>query len=179
MRPASVTAIAAACSILLAGAAVAQSSWSDQPVDPAADLPEVPVSYEDGGRYYTAEDIPTFNVAEDGTVDWLTFSGFRRYHSECHVCHGPDGEGSTYAPKIKNSAVNMGYYDFVDVVVNGRTVGNSVMPHFGENKNVMCYLDDIYVYLKARGTGVVDRGRPAKKESKSDLIQEAEVACMG
>ena len=109
----------------------------------------------------------------------MTFSGFRRYHSECHVCHGPDGEGSTYAPKIKNSAVNMEYYDFIDVVVNGRTVGNSVMPHFGDNRNVMCFLDDIYVYLKARGMDAIPRGRPAKKEPKSDAFREAEDACMG
>jgi methanol metabolism-related c-type cytochrome len=156
-------------------------AWSDQPVDLAQqqDNPEIAVAYEDGGKYFTDDDIPTYNVAEDGTVDWLTFSGFRRYHAECHVCHGPDGEGSTYAPKVKNSAVNMGYYDFYDVVVNGRTVGNSVMPHFGDNPNVMCYLDDIYVYLKARGMDAVPRGRPAKKEAKSEAIGEAENACMG
>ncbi|MHA6347240.1 c-type cytochrome, methanol metabolism-related [Roseivivax sp. CAU 1761] len=141
--------------------------------------PNIAVAYEDNGRYYTEDDIPTFHVAEDGTVDWLTFSGFRRYHAECHVCHGPDGEGSTYAPAIKNSAVNMDYYDFYDTVVNGRKNGNSVMPHFGDNPNVMCYLDDIYVYLKARGADAVERGRPAQKEAKSDMIQEAENACMG
>ena len=169
---------AAAIAAMLPVAALAQS-WSDQPVDPAADHPNVPVAYEEEGRYYTDDDIPTFNVAEDGTVDWLTFSGFRRYHSECHVCHGPDGEGSTYAPKIKNSAVNMDYYDFVDVVVNGRMNGNSVMPHFGDNANVMCYLDDIYTYLKARGMEATPRGRPAKKEAKSDMIRDAENACMG
>ena len=145
---------------------------------PAGD-PNIVVAYEDGGRYYTEDDAPTFHVAEDGTVDWLTFSGFRRYHSECHVCHGPDGEGSSYAPAIKNSAVNMDYYDFYDVVVNGRENGNSVMPHFGDNLNVMCYLDDIYVYLKARGTDAIPRGRPGSKEAKSDMIQEAENACMG
>lgn len=179
MRTASGASIAAALSLLLMPAAVGAANWSDQPVDHAKFTEEVAVAYEDGGRYYNAEDILTYNVAEDGTIDWLTFSGFRRYHAECHVCHGPDGEGSTYAPKIKNSAVNMGYYDFVDVVVNGRTVGNSVMPHFGDNPNVMCYLDDIYVYLKARGMEAIPRGRPAKKEGKSDLIKEAEDACMG
>ncbi|MGR3269531.1 c-type cytochrome, methanol metabolism-related [Thalassococcus profundi] len=177
-RTATPILVAATLALGLPVAASAQS-WSDQPVDPAADHPQVPVAYEDGGRYYTDDDIPTYNVAEDGTVDWLTFSGFRRYHSECHVCHGPDGEGSTYAPKIKNSAVNMDYYDFYDVVVNGRANGNSVMPHFGDNQNVMCYLDDIYVYLKARGMDAVPRGRPAQKEAKSDMIQEAENACMG
>ena len=34
----------------------------------------------------------------DGVVDWYTYSGFRRYHSECHVCHGPDGMGSLLRP---------------------------------------------------------------------------------
>ncbi len=178
MRHASAPILAAILAAALPGALAAQS-WSDQPVDLAKEHAEVPVGYEEGGRYFTDDDIPTFNVAEDGTVDWLTFSGFRRYHSECHVCHGPDGEGSTYAPKIKNSAVNMGYYDFIDVVVNGRQAGNSVMPHFGDNRNVMCYLDDIYVYLKARGMEAVPRGRPAKKAEKSEAIAEEENACMG
>ncbi len=140
--------------------------------------------YSEDGRYFTADDIPTYNVAEDGTVDWPTYSGFRRYHSECHVCHGPEGEGSTYAPGLKRSAVEMDYYDFIDVVVNGRTVvtaggQDSVMPALGENPNVMCYLDDIYVYLKARGAEVVPRGRPGKKEPKSDIIREDENACLG
>lgn len=138
---------------------------------------------EDGGKHFTEDDIPTYKVTEDGTVDWYTFSGFRRYHAECHVCHGPDGEGSTYAPALKKSAVDMDYYDFVDVVVNGRKkVGasqNSVMPAFGDNPNVMCYLDDIYIYLKARGTDAVARGRPAKKAGKSEAFKEAEDACMG
>lgn len=147
----------------------------DAPVDPAV----YQAAYSEDGRYYNADDVPTFNVAEDGTVDWLTFSGFRRYHAECHVCHGPDGEGSTYAPAVKNSAVGLGYDGFFDVVVNGRQNGNSVMPHFGDNLNVMCFLDDIYVYLKARGTDSVPRGRPAKKEAKSDMIREDENACMG
>ena len=77
----------------------------------------------------------------------------------------------------------MDYYDFYGVVAEGRqkvnASENSVMPSFGTNPNVMCYLDDIYVYLKARGLGVVERGRPAKKEAKSEGIQAAEDACMG
>ena len=143
----------------------------------------VTASYEDGGKHFTEDDVPTYKVADDGTVDWYTFSGFRRYHAECHVCHGPDGEGSTYAPALKASAIDMDYYDFVDVVTNGRQkVGaaeQSVMPAFGDNPNVMCYLDDIYIYLKARGTEAVPRGRPPKKERKSAAFTEAEDACMG
>lgn len=140
-------------------------------------------AYSEDGRYFTADDIPTYNVAEDGTIDWLTYSGFRRYHSECHVCHGPEGEGSSYAPALKTSAIEMDYFAFYDVVVNGRkkvnAAENSVMPSFGDNPNVMCYLDDIYVYMKARGAEVVPRGRPAKKEAKSDVIREDENNCLG
>lgn len=148
-----------------------------------ADDSNIKVAYSEDGRYFTEDDIPTYNIGEDGTVDWPTYSGFRRYHSECHVCHGPDGEGSTYAPALKVSAIEMDYYDFYEVVVNGRVNVNSaqesVMPDFGDNANVMCYLNDIYTYLKARGTDAIPRGRPRKKEAKSDVIREDENACLG
>jgi methanol metabolism-related c-type cytochrome len=144
--------------------------------------PNLVADHEENGRWMTAEGIPTFKVEEDGTVDWSTFSGFRRYHAECHVCHGPDGEGSTYAPALKNSAVKMDYYDFIAVVAEGRQkVGggqNSVMPSFGTNPNVMCYLDDIYTYLKARGVDAVPRGRPAKRADKSEEAAANEASCM-
>ena len=53
------------------------------------------------------------------TARWigLRYSGFRRYHSDCHVCHGPDGEGSTYAPALSNSLKTMSFPDFSNVVV--------------------------------------------------------------
>ena len=34
------------------------------------------------------------------------------------------------------------------------------MPALGDNPNVMCYIDDIYIYLKARADGGLPRGRP-------------------
>ncbi|MFC3571506.1 c-type cytochrome, methanol metabolism-related [Paracoccus simplex] len=136
----------------------------------------------ENGRWYTAEDIPTFKIAEDGTVDYATFSGYRRYSAECHVCHGPDGEGSTYAPALKNSVLKLDYYGFQEIVASGKqdvnTAANLVMPAFGTNKNVWCYIDDIYVYLLARGVGDLPRGRPAKKESKSDEFTAQEDSCM-
>jgi methanol metabolism-related c-type cytochrome len=134
---------------------------------------------EQDGKYLTEEGVPTFNVSAEGAVDWYTFSGYRRYHSECHVCHGPDGQGSSYAPALAASALSMDYYDFVDVVVNGRQNGNSVMPSFGTNLNVMCYLDDIYIYLKAVGSEAIPRGRPGQRADKPDAYTEAENACMG
>ena len=148
----------------------------------AQNAPDTEAVENDGVRWFNAEGIPTFKVAEDGTVDWPTFSGFRRYHADCHVCHGPDGEGSSYAPALKTSAMRMDYYDFIAVVASGRTkVGaaeNQVMPALGTNPNVMCYLDDIYTYLRARGADAVPRGRPAKREDKSEAFAEAEAACM-
>ena len=53
------------------------------------------------------------------------------------------------------------------------------MPAFGTNPNVMCYVDDIYTYLRARGTEDLARGRPAKKEAKPEAYAAAEASCMG
>ncbi len=148
----------------------------------AENPPNVAAVRNDGVRWFNSDDVPTYKIGEDGTVDWPTFSGFRRYHAECHVCHGPDGEGSTYAPALKKSALALNYYDFVGVVAGGRqkvnAAANQVMPSFGTNRNVMCYLDDIYTYLRARGTDAIPRGRPAKKEAKSDAYTAAEKSCM-
>lgn len=131
------------------------------------------------GKYVTAEGTPTYHVGDDGTVDWYTFSGFRRYHSECHVCHGPEGMGSTFAPALVDSLKNLSYEQFQEVVVNGRARPNSVMPALGENLNVMCYLDDIYVYLKARSDGALKPGRPAKREDKPEAATQNEKTCFG
>ena len=141
-------------------------------VDPAA------VKSEDG-KYLDKEGNPTFKVTSDGTVDWYTYSGYRRYHSECHVCHGPDGMGSTYAPALTDSLKTMSYGDFLGVVASGRQNGNSVMPALGDNPNVACYMDDIYVYLRARANDALGRVRPAKKEDKPEAYTQAENSCMG
>jgi methanol metabolism-related c-type cytochrome len=121
-------------------------------------------------------------VIKDGVVDWYTFSGFRRYHAECHVCHGPDGLGSSFAPGLVESLQTLTYDDFLEVVVNGRerigTSEQSKMPAFGENLNVMCFIDDLYAYLKARSDGALGRGRP-KKEPKPQEAKERDDACMG
>jgi methanol metabolism-related c-type cytochrome len=138
---------------------------------------------EKDGKWETADGHPTYNIASDGTVDWYTFSGFRRYHSECHVCHGPDGEGSTYAPGLIDSLKTMSYEDFMAVVASGREVvradKQSKMPALGDNNNVMCYIDDIFVYLKARADGVLPRGRPAKRNEKPAAAEAHEKACFG
>lgn len=137
----------------------------------------------ENGRWYNADGVPVFKI-EDGELDYASFSGYRRYHAECHVCHGPDGEGSTYAPALKDSVTKkLDYYEFQQIVASGmQSTGtgsaNQVMPAFGTNRNVWCYVDDIYVYLLAHGTGAIPRGRPAKKADKSDEFAAQENACM-
>jgi len=135
------------------------------------------------GKWMLPSGAPTYRVDKDGKMDFLTYRGFQRYHSECHVCHGPEGVGSTYAPALAESLKTMDYFDFVGVVASGRTVhlpggGESVMPALGDNKNVMCYLDGIYTYLKGRSDGVIPRGRPAGRDEKPKELGDAESACL-
>jgi len=165
--------LVAAAMIVVASGGIA---FAEGPGDPAA------VKSEDG-KYLDKDGDPTFKVGADGTVDWYTYSGYRRYHSDCHVCHGPDGEGSTYAPALKNSVKTMSYGDFLGVVASGRknvgTAQDNVMPAFGDNPNVACYMDDLYVYLRARANDATGRVRPAKHEDKADAYTKAETSCMG
>jgi methanol metabolism-related c-type cytochrome len=99
----------------------------------------------------------------DGKVDFGTYNGFRRYHADCHVCHGPAGLGSSYAPALMESLKVMSWGDFVNVVVSGREgMDNRVMPAFAKNPDVIANLSDIYAYLKARADGVVGATRPAR-----------------
>ncbi len=170
--------VAALAGFVLAGSALAAgtgAALADGSGDPA------PVK-DDNGKYFDKGGNPTYKIQGD-TVDWYTYSGYRRYHSECHVCHGPDGEGSTYAPALKDSLKNMSYSDFTTVVIGGRknvnTANENVMPAFGTNPNVMCYLDDIYVYLRARANDAWPRKRPEKHEDKPQAAQQAEDSCMG
>ena len=144
--------------------------------DPAA------VKDEDG-KYFDKEGNPTYKVQADGTVDWYTYSGFRRYHSDCHVCHGPDGMGSTYAPALKDSLKTLNYGDFLGVVAGGRKNVNSaqenVMPAFGTNENVMCYARR-YLRVPARARhDAVGRGRPEKHAEKPAAASAAEDTCFG
>jgi len=91
--------------------------------------------------------------------------------------------GSSYAPKLADSLKRIGYNDFMKIVAGGRQdVGSgkeNVMPAFGTNLNVMCYIDDLYVYLRARAQGNMQRGRPPKHDPKPDPYTKAENECMG
>lgn len=141
------------------------------------------VKVEDG-KYFDAEGHPTFHITDSGKkFDWYAYSGYRRYHAECHVCHGPDGMGSSYAPALKDSLKRLSYEEFIGIIAGGKqdvsNTSNQVMPAFGDNKNVMCYADDLYVYLKARASGAMGRVRPGDKEDKPEAAKKAEKECMG
>ena len=139
------------------------------------------VKVEDG-KYLDKDGHPTYRITDNGKkVDWNTYAGYRSYHSECHVCHGPDGMGSTYAPALKDSLKHISYEEFYGIVSGGKQDVNAaeqkVMPAFGENKNVMCHIDDLYVYLKARASGALPRVRPGAKEDKTEAAKKTEKEC--
>jgi methanol metabolism-related c-type cytochrome len=137
----------------------------------------------DDGKWADKDGNPTFKIEPDGKVDWYTYVGFTRYSAECMRCHGPDGMGSTYAPALIDSMKRLTYSDFYATVASGKKDVSSsqglVMPAEGENKNVMCFVDAIYTYLRARGDDAVGRGRPEKHAPKPASFEKAENECMG
>ena len=149
---------------------------ADPPGDPTA------VSSEDG-KYADKDGNPTYKVDKNGKVDFYSYIGFVRYSANCLQCHGPDGLGSTYAPSLVDSLKNMNYNDVMATVAGGKKdvtpAQQLVMPALGENKNVMCYIDAIYIYLRGRSTGAIGRGRPQDHEPKPAAFSAAEDSCMG
>ena len=99
-----------------------------------------------------------------GWMDFATYKGWRAYHADCHVCHGPDAMGSTYAPSLMVSLQEgLSYDDFFNVIMNGRGENEgaqkgNVMPAFGANTNVAPHVEDMYRYVKARAEGKIRRG---------------------
>jgi len=136
----------------------------------------------DKGAWTDKDGSPTFKV-EDGKVDWYTYIGFTRYSAECLRCHGPDGMGSTYAPALIDSMKHLSYMEFFTIVASGKkNVSASqdlVMPALGTNKNVMCFITEIYTYLRARSDGAVDRGRPENHAPKPEGFEQDVDQCMG
>jgi methanol metabolism-related c-type cytochrome len=149
---------------------------AEKPGDPAA------VSSQDG-KYVDKDGSPTYKVDKSGKVDFYSYIGFVRYSANCLQCHGPDGLGSTYAPSLVDSLKNLDYNEVMATVAGGKKdvseAQQLVMPALGDNKNVMCYIDAIYVYLRGRSTGAIGRGRPAEHEPKPDAFTKVEDSCMG
>ena len=118
-------------------------------------------------------------AAPGATVSWPVFSGYKRFSGNCQVCHGTDALGGTFAPNLTESLKRLDHDAFLETVVNGKTDGNLVMPSFGSDPNVMCYIEDIYAYIKARSDGTVGRGRPDPQPKKPADVAAAETSCMG
>lgn len=141
------------------------------------------VEMQMNGMWLDKDGNPTPHFTKDGTMDWFSFSGYRRYGANCLVCHGPDAMGSSYAPALIDSLKTITYPQFLQTVAAGKQqVNNSsnlVMPSFGDNKNVQCYINDIYVYIRARSIGLLDRQQPSKHEAKPPIYADQETACLG
>lgn len=95
-------------------------------------------------------------------IDNFLIKGFRTF-SQCQVCHGMDGNGSTFAPSLLDKLKDDLDYDlFVDRVANGFTGQIGVMPEWKNNPNIMKKMNNLYAYLKARADGVIPAGRLKK-----------------
>jgi hypothetical protein len=85
---------------------------------------------------------------------------------------------------LAESLKTMDYETFYGTVVGGRQVNRAgttyVMPAFGEDKNIMCYLDDIYTYIKARSINSASDGKqgmpPGRPNGREDISPEAKKA---
>ncbi len=147
----------------------------------AEDAPEIPpmVTFPDGsktqkgakdedGKWVLPDGTITYHVKKDGGLDWYAYSGFKRYADAggCMQCHGPAGMGSTFGPELVEWLKNKDYATFLDIVTKGQTRKQGatkyvkVMPALRDNKNVMCFIEDIYAYLRARSQGAVNEFRP-------------------
>ena len=85
-------------------------------------------------------------------------NGYRRYHSVCNHCHGPDGLGSSFGPSLVQTPPDPA--GFRAAVRDGARGQSGVMKGFAENADVMQHLDAILAYVEARSTGKLGRGRP-------------------
>ena len=154
------------------------------PPDPVSELAKQQGFKFEDGRYRNKDGDPQPVVTKDYMVDWGTWNGFRRYHDACHVCHGPNALGSTFAPTLADSLQTMDYGTFVATVSSGKRENKGgtefVMPAFGTDKNIMCYLDDIYTYIKARSYNFGSQGKlgmpPGRPNGREDISDEAKKA---
>jgi hypothetical protein len=69
------------------------------------------------------------------------------------------------------------------IIIGGKknisTSQELVMPSFGLNKNVMCYIDAIYIYLRARSDGALGRGWPDKFAARPADYEKSLNVCLG
>lgn len=148
-------AAADASSKALAAARAAAASFSSESTSTSTAATTQVAAAAEGTSPY-AEHVKC--AGSDCKIDlWIT-RGFRAF-SQCQVCHGLDGNGSSFAPSLVDKLKEIDKARFLEVVTNGYKGQVGVMPGWKENPNVMKYLDNLYGYLKARSDGAVPAGK--------------------
>ena len=100
-------------------------------------------------------------TVKNGKVDPNTYQGYIVYTRSCQACHGPDGLGSSFAPSLVKAAERRSFAEFARTIAGGLQIRpGRVMPSFADDEYVLGNIGNIYSYLKARGSGKLDRGRP-------------------
>ena len=115
-------------------------------------LAEDPPPYEGHIQCETPGDARTCRIDL-----WMT-RGYRAF-SQCQVCHGLDGSGSTIGPSLLDKMQEIDRARFMEVVADGMQGQIGVMPGWKENPNVMRYVDQLYAYLMARSDKVLPGGK--------------------
>ena len=118
----------------------------------------LPVLADDPPPYNGHIQCETPGDARTCKIDlWMT-RGYRAF-SQCQVCHGLDGSGSTIGPSLLDKMQEIDRARFMEVVANGMQGQIGVMPPWKENPNVMRYVDQLYAYLMARSDKVLPGGK--------------------
>lgn len=118
--------------------------------EPAAKAAEpVKVAQAGGDKLYT--------VVDGYKVDAKTLEGFRAWRAAaCDRCHGANQEGMV-GPSLVNALKTLTKEEFVKVVRDGRL--DKGMQSFGNSKQVMDNMDNLWAYLKGRSDGAITRAK--------------------
>lgn len=104
-----------------------------------------------------AQDSKLYTVVDGYKVDAETLKGFRTWRAAaCDRCHGANQEGMVGPSLIERMKI-LTKEEFVKVVTEGRL--EKGMQSFGNNKQVMDNMDQLYAYLKGRSDGAITRAK--------------------